>query len=80
MPRYHYAGGNRLRDFYTIDIEIENDSKIAYFLSRWHKNKRKQVGPAYSTAFTDEEILLDIVPYIERGGWGDVFYCPHCGR
>lgn len=78
---FHTIGNKQLCDFYSIDIEEREDgSRVVYFNSKIHVNKRAQIGPgAYSSEFTCGEILKHVLPYIIRRFGGDVFHCSHCG-
>ena len=78
---FHTIGNKQLRHFYSIDIEeMEGGSRVVFFNSKIHVNKRVQIGPgAYSSEFTYEEILKDVLPYIIRRFGDNVFHCPHCG-
>ena len=42
-----------------ITIESHGDSKRLFVHSRIHVNTKGQVGPDYSSAFTDQEIIKD---------------------
>ena len=78
---FHTIGNVRLRSFYSIDIEeMEDGSRVVFFNSKVHKHKRVQIGPgAYSSEFTYDEILKDVLPYIIRRFGSDIIHCPHCG-
>lgn len=78
---FHVVGDKQLRPFYSIDIEeMEDGSRVVFFNSKIHVNKRTRIGPgAYSSEFTYAEILKDVLPHIIRRFGGDVFHCPCCG-
>lgn len=81
MRTFHYIGNKKLRDFYSVSIEENEDgTRSAYFNSRIHVKKRTRIGPdCFSSEFTDGEILKYVQPYIVRQFGKDVFHCPHCG-
>lgn len=80
MPRFHQIGELGLRSFYSIDIEEEKDgTRVVYFNSSIHVNKRTRIGPGYGRGFTYEEILRDVMPYAIRQFGTDITYCPRCG-
>lgn len=56
---YNTLAGRELWDWYAIRIEIIDDSKHVYFLSRIHVNKEVQVSFTFSTDFSDAQILND---------------------
>ena len=77
---FRTIGNKQLRHFYSIDIEEREDgSRVVFFNSKIHVNKRVKIGPDYSSEFTYEEILKDVLPYIIRRFGDNVFHCPHCG-
>ena len=80
MPRFHNIGNNQLRNFYSIDIEKENDTRTVYFNSSIHVNKRVKIGPNYNSDFSYGEILKDVLPYAMRQFGNDIIHCPHCTK
>lgn len=82
MATFHAIGDKRLRsNVYSIDIEeTEDGSRVVYFNSKIHANKRTKIGPGpYSAEFTYDEILRHVLPYIIRKFGSDVFHCTCCG-
>ena len=58
---YTSLDGMQLQPWYSIEIttEPETATKIVYFHSRIHVNKRVVINPCFSSKFTDHEILHD---------------------
>lgn len=80
VATFRAVGDKRLRPFYSIDIEETGDgSRVAYFNSTIHMNKRTKIGPNYSPEFPHDEILRDVLPYAIRRFGSDIIYCPCCG-
>ena len=79
MTTFHAIGDKLLRSFYSISIEETDDTRIVYFNSAIHVNKRTKIGPDYSREFTCEEILRDVLPYAMEMFGPEIIHCPHCG-
>lgn len=60
-PRiYHHLCGHQLRDWYTVEILDDGDSKHVTFTSTIHMTKRVKNTWCYSSKdYTDEEVLRD---------------------
>lgn len=59
-PRiYHHLCGHQLRDWYTVEILDDEESKRVTFTSKIHVTKRVENTWSYSKDFTDDEILRD---------------------
>ena len=58
---YTYLDGKQLQPWYQIEIVTipETNTKVVYFNSRIHVNKRVALNPSFSSEFTDYEILRD---------------------
>lgn len=76
---FHTIGNDRLRSFYSIDIEEKDGTRSVYFNSAIHVNKRTKIGPDYGPDFSYDEILRDVLPYAMRQFGNDIIHCPHCG-
>lgn len=80
MATFRTIGDKHLRPVYSIDIvEREDGSRIVYFNSAIHVNKRTKIGPDYGRDFSYDEILKDVLPYAMRRFGSDIIHCPHCG-
>lgn len=58
---YEYLNGKPLQKWYSIEIEHipETKTKVVYFLSEIHVNRRVALNPSFSDEFRDAEILRD---------------------
>jgi hypothetical protein len=77
---FRAIGDKQLRHFYSIDIEeMKDGSRVVFFNSKIHVNKRVKIGPDYGRDFSYDEILRDALPYAMRQFGNDIIHCPHCG-
>lgn len=80
MPTFHGIDNMWLRSPYSIDIEeMEDGSRVVYFNSEIHTNKRTRIGPSYDRSYTYVAIFRDALPRIMRQFGNDIVHCPHCG-
>lgn len=78
---YTYLDGNQLQPWYQIEIVTipETNTKVVYFNSRIHVNKRVALNPSFSSEFTDYEILRnrDLLTGIYNKYGVDIFSQQH---
>lgn len=79
MKTFRTIGDKQLRRLYSISIEERDGTGVVYFNSKVHVNKRTKIGPDYSSEFTYEEILRDVLPYAVRKFGPEIVHCPDCG-
>ena len=58
---YKCLNGEPLQKWYSVDIVHipETHTKVAYFISEIHVNRRVELNPSFSDEFRDAEILRD---------------------
>ena len=58
---YKYLNGEPLQKWFSVEIVHipETKTKVAYFISEIHVNRRVGLNPSFSDEFRDAEILRD---------------------